>query len=164
MFQGFCKFISFCPLCYSSFNEMVPLQNSIYFKLIIIFSRSKYFRAGKVECRVGLKPTSLGVWASAFTFRPPAFYAPRCSLTLIQELLLSDSMTLTIFFVHVYCMHRELWDVHVHCPLIEELLMCMCIRWNTTSYLIRFSFAFICIKLIIIFSRSKYFRAGKVEC
>ena len=31
-------------------------------------------------------------------------------------------------------MHRVLWDayVHVHHPLIEEMLLHMCIGWNTT--------------------------------
>ena len=40
----------------------------------------------KFECLAGLEPASLGVWPSAFTFRPPALFAPRCSLTLIREL------------------------------------------------------------------------------
>ena len=45
---------------------------------------------------------------------------------------MSDSMTLTLG--HVYCMHRVLWDAHahVHCPLIEEMLMHMHIGLNTT--------------------------------
>ena len=46
---------------------------------------------------------------------------------------MSDSMTLTLF-AHVHCMHGVLWDAnaHAHCPLIEEMLMCMHIGWNTT--------------------------------
>ena len=32
---------------------------------------------------------------------------------------------MTLTFVHVHYMHRVLWDVHVHHPLIKEMLMCM---------------------------------------
>ena len=41
-------------------------------------------------------------------------------------------MTLTL--AHAHCMHRVLWNanVHVHCPLIEEMLMHMYIGWNNT--------------------------------
>ena len=38
------------------------------------------------ECWAGLKPASHAVWASAFTFRPPALYALSLPLTLIEEL------------------------------------------------------------------------------
>ena len=46
--------------------------------------------------------------------------------------IVSNSITLTL--VHVPCMHRVLWDVngHAHHPLIKEILMHMCIGWNTT--------------------------------
>ena len=54
------------------------------------FLWKQIFRAGKVECQLGIKPRSLSVWPSTFTFRPPALLAPHCSLTLIQELNMSD--------------------------------------------------------------------------
>ena len=40
--------------------------------LNLIFSESKYFEQEKFEHWLGLEPRSLGVWLSAFTFRPPA--------------------------------------------------------------------------------------------
>ena len=61
------------------------------------FSLEQLCRAGKVECQAGLKPASLSVWLSAFTFRPPALFAPHCSLTLyLRASVVSDSMSLTL--------------------------------------------------------------------
>ena len=41
---------------------------------------------------------------------------------------------ITYYNIIMHCMHRVLWDAnaHVHCPLIKEMLMHMCIGWNTT--------------------------------
>ena len=40
------------------------------------FSLEQFLKQEKFEHRAGLEPASLGVWPSAFTFRPPALLLP----------------------------------------------------------------------------------------
>ena len=56
---------------------------------------------------------------------------------------------MTLPFAHAHCMHRALWDVpaHAHHPLIEEMLMHMCIGELSPFYQIHFSFALIYVQI-----------------
>ena len=124
------------------------------------FLSKQIFRAGKVEHWVGLEPTSLSVWLSAFTFRPPALLAPHCSLTLIQELLLCPIQDLDT--AHAHCMLRVLWDANVHAHLVFwGDAHGHAHRWSITIYLIHFSFALY--ESNNNFLSKQIFRAGKVE-
>ena len=73
----------------NKFIHLLMKQQQSMSITIIIYESNNYsleanIRAGKVEHRLGLKPRSLGVWPSAFTFRPPTVLAPCCSLALLR--------------------------------------------------------------------------------
>ena len=126
-----------------------------------IFSRSKLIEQEKFECQLGPEPRSLGVWLSAFTFRPPAlllltalYLSPKSFYCLIYDL---DN------FAHVHYMCRMLWDAHVHLhhPLIKEMLMHMHIsELSPFTIYICFSFA-LYVQINEIFSRSKLIEQEK---